>query len=142
MNDQSFLLDTNAVSELVRAAPDARVVEWVRHQRPEDLFLSAVTLGELVRGVTRLAPGPRWQRLERWLSEVLPRQFADRILPFDREVAVIWGELMGAADRAGRPRSAADAQIAATAIGHDLAVATRNTHDYQDMNVHLLNPWE
>ncbi len=142
MNDRGFLLDTNVVSELVRPAPHRRVVDWVKKHRPADLFLSAVTLGELVRGVVRLPAGSRRQALESWVAESLPGQFAGRILPFDQQVAVIWGELMGAADRAGGPRSAADAQIAATAMRHDLILVTRNTADFQDLKVIVLNPWE
>lgn len=136
-----FLLDTNVVSELIRAEPHAGVIGWVGRQRPADLFLSVVTLGELVRGVVRLPAGQRRHRLEAWVSERLPQQLEGRILVFDRQVAVIWGELLGTADRAGRPCAAVDAQIAATARRHDLVLATRNTRDFQGMNVALLDPW-
>lgn len=86
--------------------------------------------------------GPRRSRLEPWVSELLPRQFAGRILAFDQPAAVIWGDLMGAADRAGRPRAAAHARIAATALRHDMALATRNTADFEGMIPALLNPWQ
>ncbi len=141
MSGRGFLLDTNVVSEAMRPVPDARVIEWLRRQRPIDLFLAAVTLGEVVRGVQRLPEGPRRRRLEPWVTELLPRQFAGRILAFDQEVAVLWGQLMGAADRVGRPRAAADAQIAATALRHDLVLVTRNLSDFEDLIAAPLNPW-
>lgn len=137
-----FLLDTDVISELMRPDPHPGVIGWVRGQRPPDLFLSAVTLGELVRGVVRLPAGERRRRLEAWVSELLPQQFEGRILAFDQKVAVIWGELLGTADRAGRSPAAADAQIAATARRHDLVLVTRNIRDFREMNVALLDPWQ
>lgn len=142
MNDRGFILDTNVVSELVRATPHARVLSWIRLQRPTDLFLAAVTLGEIVRGVVRLPTSSRRSKLEAWVTELLPRQFAGRILAFDQQAAVIWGELMGTADRTGRPRASADAQIAATAIRHDLVLVTRNMPDFKELISALVNPWD
>jgi hypothetical protein len=142
VNDRGFILDTNVVSELVRATPHARVLSWIRLQRPTDLFLAAVTLGEIVRGVVRLPTSSRRSKLEAWVTELLPRQFAGRILAFDQQAAVIWGELMGTADRTGRPRASADAQIAATAIRHDLVLVTRNMPDFKELISALVNPWD
>jgi predicted nucleic acid-binding protein len=136
-----FLLDTNVVSELVRPRPAERVVAWVVGQAPADLYLAALTIGELTRGVERLPGGRRRDTLVRWIDRDLSRQFAGRILPFDREAAVLWGRIMGEGDRNGRPRAAADAQIAATARRHGLALATRNTADFEGMGVDLVDPW-
>jgi hypothetical protein len=142
VNGRGFLLDTNVVSELVRASPHARVLAWIRLQRPSDLFLAAVSLGEIVRGVVRLPAGSRRSRLEEWVTQSLPRQFAGRIVAFDQQAAVIWGELMGTADRTGRTRTSADAQIAATAIQHNLVLVTRNAPDFRDLISALVNPWD
>jgi toxin FitB len=139
---RGFVLDTNVVSELIRPQPDAKLLHWISRRHASELFLAAVSLGEIVRGVTRLPDGPRRSRLEPWVSELLPRQFAGRILAFDQPAAVIWGELMGTADRAGRPRAAADAQIAATALRHEMTLVTRNTADFEGMIPALLNPWQ
>jgi len=125
----------------LRPQQDATVSDWIRRRSPLELFLAAITLGEIVRGVARLPSGPRRSRLKPWASELLPRQFAGRILAFDQAAAVIWGELTGQADRAGRPRAAADAQITATALRHDLALVTRNTADFEGMIPALLNRW-
>ena len=136
-----FLLDTNVVSELVRPAPEPRVLSWIAAQPPTGLFLAAMTLGELIRGVFRLPPGARRRRLEVWIDDPLTRQFEGRILAFDQAAAAIWGRIMGDADRQGRPRAAADAQIAAVALRHGLTVATRDTAGFEHLQVALFNPW-
>lgn len=110
-------------------------------QAVADLFLPSVTLGELIRGVVRLPDGRKRDALVRWVRDDLPRQFEGRILSFDREAAVVWGDIMGEGDRRGRPYAAADAQIAATALRHGLTVATRNGRDFQGMGVELFDPW-
>ena len=71
-----------------------------------------------------------------------PFQFQGRILPFDQEAAVIWGEIMGNGDRTGHPKPMGDAQIAAVARRHDLTLVTRNTRDFTDMDVALIDPWK
>jgi len=137
-----FLLDTNVVSELVKATPAPPVVEWVGRQAISELYLSVVTLGELTRGVVRLADGRKRRQLTRWITEELPAQFTGRLLGFDQPAAVIWGTLLGNADRNGRPYAAIDAQIAAIALRHELTLVTRNTRDFAGIGVGLLNPWE
>jgi predicted nucleic acid-binding protein len=137
----SFLLDTNVVSELVKRLPEQAVLDWVATQPASSLYLAVITLGELVRGVVRLGTRARRDRLQAWLTDVLPRQFEGRILAFDREAAVIWGRLLEEGDRAGRPRAAVDAQIAAISLRHDLVLVTRNTSDFEGMGARLVNPW-
>ena len=110
----AFLLDTNVISETFKPRPAARVIAWFSYQRSDDLFLASMSLGELVRG---------------------------RILPFDQEAAMIWGEIMGDGDRTGRPKPTGDAQIAAVARRHHLTLVTRNTRDFTGMDVALLDPW-
>lgn len=136
-----FLLDTNVVSELVRPGPARPVLDWVGGQAPDQLMLSAISIGELTRGIARLAPGRRRRILQRWIDVDLEREFAGRILPFDHATAVVWGQLMGDGDRAGRPRPAIDAQLAATALRHRLAVVTRNTADFEGLGITVIDPW-
>lgn len=137
----AFLLDTNVVSETIRAKPERLVLDWLEAQAPRDLYLAAQTLGELVRGARKTGDRMRRQRLERWIEADLAKQFEGRVLPFDGAAAAIWGRLMGDGDRSGRTPALADAQIAAVAIRHNLAVATRNIRDFEHLDVELLNPW-
>ena len=137
-----YLLDTNVISETVRPRPEPRVLDWIRTQPSRDLFLSAVTLGELVRGTLKLSESSRARRYRDWIRRDLTRQFDGRILSFDDQAAVRWGEIMGAGDRSGKRRPALDAQIAAIAGRYGLALVTRNVRDFQGMGVTVLNPWE
>lgn len=138
----AFLLDTNVVSETLKRRPQDRVLQWLSSQLPANLFLASTSLGELVRGARRLQDLDRRRRLEDWIDHDLAMQFTGRILAFDQTAAVLWGEIMGDGDRMGRPRSAADAQIAAVARRHGLTLATRNIKDFADMGVQLFDPWE
>ena len=108
---------------------------------PSDLFLPAISLGELVRCVPRMKDGAKRERLERWLDRDLAAQFQGRVLPFDPEAAEIWGGIMGDGDRTRRPRPMADAQIAPVARCYGLTLVTRNIRDFADMEVPLLDPW-
>jgi hypothetical protein len=106
-----------------------------------DLFLSVITLGELVNGISRLVPGPKRQGLEQWLAQI-EQLHAARILPVDLEVARIWGEVTASAAANGHIVAAADGLIAATAIRHGLHLMTRNTPDFQATGAMLLDPWQ
>ena len=137
----AFLLDTNVVSETIRPRPQQLVLGWLAAQNPSDLFLAAQTIGELVRGARKVRERERRERFERWIEQDLARQFDGRVLPFDGRSAAIWGRLMGDGDREGRRPAAADAQIAAVAIRHELTLVTRNVRDFARLDVRLLNPW-
>jgi predicted nucleic acid-binding protein len=135
------LLDTCVVSELVRPAPDPRVLAWFESAPEDGLFLSVLTLGELQRGADLLDERERRARVQTWIDG-LARTFADRLLPVDDAVAVRWGRLTAEARRAGRTRPAVDSLLAATALRHDLTLATRNVVDFEGTGVRLVNPWE
>ena len=137
----SFLLDTNVISESARPAPDARVMAWLAEVSEDQLFLSVVSLAELRRGVERLAPGRRRSELERWVIDALPARFANRLLPIDAATADQWGRIVARAQGAGRPLGAMDAFLAATAVQHDLVLATRNGSDFHAAGAKLFDPW-
>ena len=137
----AFLLDTNVISEFVKREPAQRVIAWLEDQDPRELFISSMTLGEIVRGVERLPAGRRRKVLERWVRQDLTEEFEGRILAFDLESALHWGRIMGAADRRGRPRAAADALIASVARRHELTLVTRNTRDFASTGAKTFNPW-
>lgn len=130
-----YLVDTNIVSEAHRGSLPAR--NFILSIDPGALFLSVVTLGEIRRGIVLLErrDQPEALRLSRWF-EALRRDYAGRILPVTAEIAVVWGNIAAA-----RTRGPLDAQIAATAIVHGLTLVTRNTRDFDDLNLALLDPW-
>jgi toxin FitB len=136
----SFLLDTNVVSEWVRARPDAGVIAWLAAADEDRTFLSVITLAELRHGIERLAAGARRRRLDQWLRFELPARFEERVLPIDGQVADQWGRVMDRARRAGRPMSSMDGFIAATALAHDMTLVTRNVGDF-GATIRSFNPW-
>jgi predicted nucleic acid-binding protein len=137
----SFLLDTNVVSEWAKPQPHAGVVTWLADADEDQLFLSVVTIGELRYGIDSMAPGKRRRDLENWLSADLLLRFEGRILDVGSAVALAWGTLMATARAAGRPLSALDGFLAATATIHELTLVTRDTEDFRATAVPLLNPW-
>ena len=137
----AFLLDTNVVSETIKPRPGKTVLDWLETQVPTDLFIAALTIGELVRGARKVREQTRREGFERWIEQDLARQFDGRVLSFGGRTAAVWGRLMGDGDRAGRTPAAADAQIAAVAIQHDLILVTRNVKDFVNFDIQLFNPW-
>jgi predicted nucleic acid-binding protein len=137
-----FLLDTNCISELVRAKPEPRVTEWMRAADESLLYLSVLTLGEIRRGAAILPQGKRRTFLESWLEVDLQARFSGRILAIDDAVADRWGWLTAEASRGGRPLAAIDGLLAATALHHNLTIVSRNVDDFADTQVPILNPWE
>lgn len=135
----SYLIDTNVLSELRRKQPAPRVVAWLQARPRQSLYLSVLTLGEIRKGLERVQEPLRKQALLDWLEVELSQYFRGRVLHIDAPIADHWGRLM--AD-AGRPLPAIDALLAATALQHDLTLVTRNTKDFVDFRVRLINPWD
>jgi predicted nucleic acid-binding protein len=131
-----YLVDTNVVSEARRGAPEA--VRWLRSVDPLAVYLSVITLGEIMRGVAlRQKADPRAAaHLAEWLQK-LRHEHADRILTISDQIALEWGRIA-----ALRPRGEADGLIAATAIVNDLIIVTRNTSDFDDTRASVINPWD
>jgi predicted nucleic acid-binding protein len=135
-----ILLDTCVISEFAKAAPAPALLAWMDSVPDDALRLSVLTLGEIRKGADLLEPGPRRARIEAWL-EGLRHTFADRILPVDQEVALRWGTIRAAGRRNGRVRPPVDSLIAATAVCHDLTLATRNVADFEGTGAVVVNPW-
>ncbi len=135
-----YLLDTNIVSNAVKAQPSAELLEWMGAQRDEDLFISSLTIAEIRRGVLEKPRGKKRDELEAWFSgpEGPQALFADRILAFDDKAGWIWAQLMADGKAAGRSRSALDMIIAAVAAANDCVVATANEKDFAD--IPIFNP--
>lgn len=137
-----FLLDTCAISELIKPAPHPGVLDWFAECDEFSLALSAVSIGELKRGMEKLEEGKRKSFLRSWLEENVVLRFGQRILPADEAVFLQWGALQARLESAGTPMPAFDALIAATALQYGLTVVTRNVRDMQPSGVALVNPWE
>jgi predicted nucleic acid-binding protein len=137
-----FLLDTNCLSELVRVKPEPRVLGWMEAIDEGLLFLSVLTLGEIRKGLAGLAPGKRRAQIETWLEVELKARFSGRILPIDAPVADRWGLLAAQAKSRGTPLPIIDGLLAATALHYNLTVVTRNTSDFTNAQVQVLNPWQ
>jgi predicted nucleic acid-binding protein len=137
-----FLLDTNIPSELISTNRDPRVENWVYAQNQQSLYLSAVSIGELRRGIVILPVSKRRTHLEQWLERELMPWFRGRILPVTAGTGNRWGILDGERRLKGTPLGAADGMIAATALEHDLTLVTRNVKDFAGLGLVLLNPWE
>lgn len=136
-----FLLDTNIPSELMRQRPEPRVTGWIAAQDISVLFLSVVSIGELETGFTTMQDTARRTRLELALQRHLAILFPGRVLPVTQPIATRWGRLDGLRQLSGRPLSAADGMIAATALEHGLTLVTRNVKDFEHLGVSIFNPW-
>ena len=137
-----ILLDTNVVSEPLRAAPDARVVEWIDAQPLETLFLSAITVAELRAGVALLPAGKRRTGLQDSLEKRVLPLFAGRVLPFDLACTQAYAALMPVARAAGLAIASADGYIAAIAVANGLAIASRDTGPFKASGAAVIDPWQ
>ena len=136
-----YLLDTMVVSEPAKPSPNPAVIAWLDEQHPLDLAVSALTLGELQRGVARMTDGRRKAALTEWLASEMVAQFEGRVLPVDLEVALAWGELTAVAERMGRALHVVDGLLLATARVHGLTLVTRDVGETGDRGVAVMNPF-
>ena len=136
-----ILLDTNVVSEMMRAEPDPAVDSWAASQVVETLYFSAVGEAELRYGAAIRPKGRRRDKLVSDIEAMLRNVFEGRVLPFDSSAAREYAGIVAARRRIGRPISQADGQIAAIARSQRLAVATRNVRDFEDIGIDLVDPW-
>jgi hypothetical protein len=137
----SFLIDTNVVSESIRARPEPNVVAWLSAVDEDEIFMSVISLAELRRGIELLPVGRRREQLADWVDDDLVARFHGRLLVVDRLVADAWAGIMSRTERAGKRLGVMDAFLAATAESHDLTLVTRNTRDFNALGLPLFNPW-
>jgi len=134
-----IILDTNVISALMRAQPDATVVGWLDRQPPESIWTTAVTVLEIRLGIELLVTGKRRNQLEALFEQSLAEDFQDRILPFDRDAAREAAALVAQRQREGRPVDLRDTQIAGIAVARRATLATRNVRHFQGVDV--IDPW-
>ena len=136
-----IVLDTNVLSEILRPVPEGRVLGWIAMQPRSALFTTTVVEGEILYGVRLLPDGARRDALMKAVRAIFAEDFAGRVLPFDRDAAAAYAELAAARRLAGRPISQFEAMIAAVASSRGARLATRNTKDFADSGIDLVNPW-
>jgi|SRR5271156_3154157 len=134
----SYLVDTNVVSETIRAAPSPMVDAFLRHET--DLWLSVVALHELTYGVTHVADPARHLKLTAWIA-TLTNRFRGRIINVDEAIAEMAGRLRAYASSRGRTLEPLDSLMAATAMVNSYTLLTRNIRDFEYLNMPLRNPW-
>lgn len=132
-----YLVDANVLSEPTRPAPDPRVVEWLRTHEP-DIAVDPVILGELRFGILILPKGKKRAALERWFDAGARRLHC---LPWDADTGLKWAELLARLRKNGKTMPIKDSLIAATAVVHGLAVATRNRVDFAKAGVQVVDPF-
>lgn len=136
-----ILLDTNIVSELMKAVPEPGVMTWIDGMPGAAMFMSAVTQAEVLYGVALLPEGKRREGLAQAAHVAFEIYFRSRILPFDREAAEEFAAIAADRRQAGRPISQADAQIAAIARSRGAELATRNVTEFEGCGIKIINPW-
>jgi predicted nucleic acid-binding protein len=135
-------LDTNVLSELMRRAPEPDVVRWIDSFSAADIFLTAVTVAELMYGVARLPNGRRRREVHVKVEGLLAEDFRDKVLPFDALSATNYADIVAARERTGHQINMADRQIAAICRNWNAELATRNVSDFINTGIHTISPWD
>jgi predicted nucleic acid-binding protein len=135
------VLDTCVLSESLKPDPDPRLISWIDGLDEGAIYITAFTVGELEKEIERLGPGKKRDALRSWLEQLRVR-FTGRILPFDEESAIMWGDMSARLASEGRTAPAIDSLIAAVILRHEAVLATRNEGDFTSMGIRTVNPWQ
>ena len=136
-----IILDTNVLSELMRASPAENVVRWIAAQPESGFYITSVTQAEILHGILLLPSGKRRIAIQAAAESMFASEFDGRILAFDSAAARPYASIAAERRRAGRPISQFDAQIAAIAHSTRATIATRNIDDFEGCGVKVVNPW-
>jgi len=136
-----IIIDTNVISELLRPNPEPAVEAWLCAQDGLSIYLTATCEAELRYGVAIMTNGKRRNALAAAVDSIIREDMTGRILPSDSAAAHAYATIAATRRTAGRPIAQADCQIAAIALAHGAPVATRNTPDFENCGVDLINPW-
>jgi toxin FitB len=137
-----IVLDTNIISELIKSSPDRNAVLWFRREAQSNLYLNSVVVMEQSFGAERFYLRTGSDRYIRSLENLLATQFRGRVLEFVEGAPVLSGRIRAKRESVGRPISVQDAMIAAICLFHDATLATRNTKDFEGLDLKLVNPFE
>lgn len=136
-----IVLDTNVVSELMKPQPAQSVIEWFADQPAHGIYVSSITVAEVLHGVLLLPAGKRRNAILAAARSMFEMEFEGRILSFDTTAAFLYAELLSERRRGGRPMSSFDAQIAAITAAARASLATRNVADFEGCGLKVVNPW-
>jgi predicted nucleic acid-binding protein len=136
-----LVLDTNVLSELLKAAPDERIVDWLDRQPRQLLFTTVITQAEIQYGIALLPRGARRTKLAEAARSIFQEDLADHVLSFDSATADQYAEIAAKRKSAGKPISQSDAMIAAIVATQRATLATRNGRDFEDCGIDVKNPW-
>ena len=137
-----IVLDTNVLSELMRPAPNGRVLAWMAEQPGDGLFTTAITCGEMLFGARTLPASRRRDELLAAIGAIFSIDMAGRILPYDEAAADAHAWIATRRRALGRPGSQSDLMIAGIVRAHGATLATRNVGDFADCGVDLVDPWQ
>jgi predicted nucleic acid-binding protein len=135
-----IVLDTNVVSELMRAAPEPAVLRWLQQGSGASLYTTTITVAEIRYGIARLPEGRRRESLHQAANEIFAA-FPRQVLTFDLAAANTYADVVTTRDSLGNPIDGFDAQIAAICRSQAATLATRNTRDFTDIGITVINPW-
>ena len=138
----NYLLDTCVISEALNKQPNTKALEFVDNLDPEEVYLSAITIGELYKGIARLPASRRKNELQAWFEDELLVRYEGKILSLDADVLMTWGGLVAKLEADGCVMPAMDSLIAAIVLTHDMTLVTRNVSDFKNSGVKIANPWE
>jgi len=135
-----YLLDTNVLSETTKSQPNKNVLNWFANTLDTDMYISVITIGEIVQGIEKLSDEAKQKKLSVWLNNIINYGFNGRVANIDVDIMTTWGKLQA---KLSRTLPIQDSLIAATALTHNMTVATRNVKDFEGIsNLKVINPWE
>lgn len=138
----NFLLDTCVISEALAKQPNPKVLAFVDSLDPESIYLSDITIGELFKGISKLSPSDRKDKLQAWLQDELLPRYGGKIVSLDVKTWMTWGVLMARLELSGQVIPIVDSLIAAIVLEHNMTLVTRNVSDFEAAGIEIVNPWQ
>jgi tRNA(fMet)-specific endonuclease VapC len=137
-----YLVDTNIISEIIAKKPNQQVIDFLNNINTSDIYLSAITVGEIKYGINRLSQSKRKTQLLAWFEQLLLK-YQYNIIDIDISVMAIWADINSDLKSNGISLSIMDSLIASSALYHDMTLVTRNTKDFQYIaNLNIINPFK
>jgi predicted nucleic acid-binding protein len=137
-----YLLDTNIISELINITPNKNVISLISTLNEDEIYLSAITIGEISFGIEKLKSTQKKKELQKWLNTDLLKRFKNKIIDVDTEIMILWGSLNNTLKITGRPMPVMDSLIGATCQAKNFVLITRNEKDFINLDIEIINPFK